>query len=1058
MSASDCIETIRRAGKDLSDDEVLEIAERIQAARQRLIAEGNVASLDPRLRQLAREEGQKARLAAALQRRQAALNAIVRDRLERQIDAHVAAGLSYPKAVLAMLEGTARGIASGRVSVAATRLAFESRYLGEMLGAIQRERPHLLDREVLGDQAFLGDVVREMFELKEGGQPGKSGNADARAVARTFATFAELSRTDLNRLGANIGKLDGWAGPQVHDPHKLLRVTEDEWIKAILPRLDMERTFGRDQVRLDTTTAEQARVKAERDQLAQSVRLLGQGLDELDARAAGLESRKAELLRRREVATARLEERQGETAAHVDRYVGNLEREQDGRILLQMEGRDGAADRHSLRRREAARENAQAIGRLTRKSGQAHDLLARIDGQIARIEAELAQMPQRRQEVAARRDAAQGHLSGLNGRLKELDLVRGELRPGIEDPVEFLRQAYRTITTGRDSTITAAQKGEITGPANLARSLEKHRVLHFKSADDWLAYNAAFGHGNIFSAMVAHQSRAARLAAQMQVLGPNPEVMVGSLLDSLQLKIRNDGKIPDLDKAAQIRALTVDGHGRIASAFAEVRGLTLAPEHLTAADICSGIRAIESMSKLGGAVVSSISDLVTGVANLKFHGKPLAQAWGDQITEFLAGRGDQEQRELAYLIGEGFDGLIGHIVTPYVAGDGAPGLQARAMETFFRWSGLTWWTDVQRSAGARILSAYMGGKVGQAFGALDPRFRHGLSLHGLGEAEWEVLRQAQFRARNGNTYVTADRIRDLPAEVVERLVPAADIATARARFKVDETTMKQFKREVPVPPELQAERAAKFEAWKGRQIETARFELEMAVRRYFADEINFAVIETDDQTRRQMLWGTRPGSFWGEAARFVFQFKGFPLAFTNRVVGRALYGFEAGAPVWDRTGHIGHLLTGLMVAGYAAMTAKDVLRGWWPPRDPTDPRTILAALQQGGGAGIYGDFLFGQASRFGNGPLETIAGPSLGAGASFITLLMKARDGEAKAGDAFNLVLQNFPLLNLWYARPGLDFLALNSAHEALNPGYLGRMERRRRKEMGQHRLWDPQP
>jgi hypothetical protein len=62
------------------------------------------------------------------------------------------------------------------------------------------------------------------------------------------------------------------------------------------------------------------------------------------------------------------------------------------------------------------------------------------------------------------------------------------------------------------------------------------------------------------------------------------------------------------------------------------------------------------------------------------------------------------------------------------------------------------------------------------------------------------------------------------------------------------------------------------------------------------------------------------------------------------------------------------------VLGYAAMTAKDMLKGK-TPRDPKDPNTIIKAFTQGGGAGIYGDFLFGEYNRFGQSPLETAAGP-----------------------------------------------------------------------------------
>jgi hypothetical protein len=161
-------------------------------------------------------------------------------------------------------------------------------------------------------------------------------------------------------------------------------------------------------------------------------------------------------------------------------------------------------------------------------------------------------------------------------------------------------------------------------------------------------------------------------------------------------------------------------------------------------------------------------------------------------------------------------------------------------------------------------------------------------------------------------------------------------------------------------------------------------------------------------------------------------------------------GDTAGARLANNAGHIGHLMAGLFVAGYASMTAKDYLNGLDQPRDPTSYKTILAALKQSGGLGIYGDFLFGEANRFGNGFIETLAGPSFGALGSVANLATRARDGDAKAGEALNIALQNTPFLNLFYVRPGLDYLFLNSLRESVSPGFLARQEQRRFKDYGQ--------
>jgi hypothetical protein len=251
--------------------------------------------------------------------------------------------------------------------------------------------------------------------------------------------------------------------------------------------------------------------------------------------------------------------------------------------------------------------------------------------------------------------------------------------------------------------------------------------------------------------------------------------------------------------------------------------------------------------------------------------------------------------------------------------------------------------------------------------------------------------------------------------------------------------------------------AAQQDGRIARVMDETRRDLELTLRGFFADEVSFGVIEADEATRRIITMGQAPGTIIGEAARFIMQFKGYPIAFTQRVLGRAFMGGE-GQHWWQRaldsSGHIGHLVAGTAIAGFMAMTAKDFLAGR-TMRDPAMPATWLAALTQGGGAGIYGDFLFGEANRFGNRALETLAGPTIGTVGSIVNLAARARDGEAKAGEALRLVVGNTPFANLFYARPVIDMLFLNALTESLSPGFLARQEAQRRREFGQE-YWLP--
>ena len=150
----------------------------------------------------------------------------------------------------------------------------------------------------------------------------------------------------------------------------------------------------------------------------------------------------------------------------------------------------------------------------------------------------------------------------------------------------------------------------------------------------------------------------------------------------------------------------------------------------------------------------------------------------------------------------------------------------------------------------------------------------------------------------------------------------------------------------------------------------------------------------------------------------------------------------------------------MTIAGYMSMMAKDTLKGYWPPRDPGDPRTWVAAAQQGGAWGTYGAFLFSSTNRFGGSTLETIAGPAIGSAADLLTIGLEARDYAVSGGEdplskgaAISTIVSNTPYANLFYVKPAVDYLFLNSLREMASPGYLRRQERNRQRNYGQTKL-----
>lgn len=590
----------------------------------------------------------------------------------------------------------------------------------------------------------------------------------------------------------------------------------------------------------------------------------------------------------------------------------------------------------------------------------------------------------------------------------------------VDDTEKFLRGAYDGLVTGIHMKANGADESDLTfafkGPGNLAKRISQHRVLHFSGADEWLEYNKAFGHGTLTEALTAEFDRAARNTALMEAWGPNPRAMFDDVRETLLKKHRSD-----LTKVDRLKRESLDHQ------FAEIDGTARIPVAPTLARVAAMVRAVQSMAKLGMAAISALSDTVFTAAARRYQGRNLLSAWGDTFTGFMDGVTPGERRIVADLIGTGLEGQIGDIGARFGAQDDWPGVFSKAMQRFFKLNLLGPWTDAHKRGMGLMMARDLAMQSDRSFDALPTATRRLLERYDISADRWDIARQAVVDAPDGRTYLMPDAIRDLP-----------DSAFGATR-KVGKKTVKMT----------------------ARQIQGVKDEIETSLRAYFVDQADFASPTPGARERAIMRRGTQPGTPIGEALRFVMQFKSFPITVLTKPVGRDIYGHGATSfssallkGEGDVLGLV-HMMVGTTVLGYVAQSAKEMAKGR-TPRDPASPATWQAAFLQGGGAGIYGDFLLGESNRFGRSLLDTLAGPTIGTISDIDELRARLMAGDDVAASAFRTVLSNTPGMNLPYVRIGLDYLMFYEIQEALNPGYLRRMERRIERENNQRFLLPP--
>jgi hypothetical protein len=614
--------------------------------------------------------------------------------------------------------------------------------------------------------------------------------------------------------------------------------------------------------------------------------------------------------------------------------------------------------------------------------------------------------------------------------LPKLDLARMFPDGPPKDIDDWLHETFLNIVTGvRDASPNAGKMAAFKGPGNLAKKLSQERVLHFRSADDAFQYNIDYGMGNIRESFVTGMHQAAESTGLMQVLGTNPEYNLWAVVDAIRSRLsRSD---PEALRKFDGGTGIFDTRTRVERAYREVSGQTRRAASARLAAVGQGIRVWNTLTGLGGAVVSAVTDVPIRASLLRYQGQSYLQQLGKGLLgplTRLADSMDSADRK-AVLSAAGYfnEVSMGNLASRFSPDDTIPGALNRATNTFFKWNLLAQWTDSMRRSTLEAMAHYWGGIADRSYAQLSDRNRMALTRFRIGEKEWGVISKGITEA-DGRKFMTPQSVREMDADAFRPL--AADrIREAKAAA-------------------VKAGKPDQADAAIRKILDDTRAQMADRLQQFYADDLDSAVISPDARTQAFIRQGQQAGTPIGEALRMFWQFKSFGIAIMQRAFLRELRGYGPKASTSQAKG-IALLMLGSLGFGYMAMTLKDLIKGK-TPRPLDSPATWTAAMAQGGGMGIYGDFLFGESSRMGGGFLETLGGPSVGKLADAKRLFDAAKSGDDVGAQGLRFVVSNTPGNNLFYTRMAVDYLFLYELQEALSPGYLRRMERRAEEERGQ--------
>jgi len=519
------------------------------------------------------------------------------------------------------------------------------------------------------------------------------------------------------------------------------------------------------------------------------------------------------------------------------------------------------------------------------------------------------------------------------------------------------------------------------------------RIIQFKSSADEIAYMKGvnpvsdridkiakqFG-GNaqttFFTKYIEELEHQGKTFGSIYELGTKGR----STFDMFRTYIRDKYKLDDDGVAEQFKN---DQNAYLDSMLNIITGRNNVPTNFTVSNIVSEIKAFNNLAFLGGAAVSSITDVPSVMAELSRQGiNPL---------KAIDGVLQNTSKEVRELFGEYAVAVQDNSWNRFGDTTSGTGLFSSLQTPFFKATLLTGWTNMNTHAYIRTLGKHLGDLKGKSWDELGNDIKWQMGRSDIGPEDWDILRSNMIKNINNKDYMA-------PEPDFEKLTD----------------------------PKLQM---------VNRKLEN-----------YLLDSSQRAIPQTALR-QRAMIEFESPGSVVGSLSRLFFQFKTFPLKMSqtlqfdleNPYGASKLKALTISIVGMTALGVLAQQAKGLISGrGYKPVeeyTAED----WRSALAQGGALGIVGdfTLNAFGEPSRFG----GQTS------LGSVMGPTFGRVEGLYNLAQKSAQGETTANQLINIGKSYVPGSNIWWGQYAINAGVVNQLHELANPGYIRRMEQKAREE-----------
>lgn len=568
-----------------------------------------------------------------------------------------------------------------------------------------------------------------------------------------------------------------------------------------------------------------------------------------------------------------------------------------------------------------------------------------------------------------------------------------------EDMEEALKAIHEGIYTGVHGSLEPLTMANAYNTGFKRRGfayMEDLKKVFFLKRDgqSWNKYNARYGQKSMSASFAINLQKKNKLLNLAKTFGPDIETGYKRLVNELE-HIAKD--LPDSDK--QLKAIN---NPLNKSYYDYVTGQLENPASNSIAKIGRGIRALQTITHLGGVLLTAQMDRPLYVREASFNGIKTLDSVFNNLTSYVKKDSSGEVGNSIKMIGASELFKTTHIANRFVhEGDSR---FSKFVDTYMKWTGLSWHDESMKYSFVGMLSSHLGNNASKSFDTLPKELKNVFRLYEIESKDWDIARKSAWTPEKNDTY--PDNL---------KLITPDNIADKNVQLK--------------------------FQT-------------------YISDRASHAVLTPSGRERVLTSMGQRSGTLAGELARTITQFKQFPVTLLTKALSRDLSKHGAvkiaalSTANFKGYAEILGLASQMTIAGFIVGGIKDILKGREPKSLFKDGElninVFYEAALKGGGLGILGDLILTEYDRHYKNPLSTLSGPALGDLSELGIMMSKSLRGELTGKDVYRFGKANTPFINLVYTKPVLDYLFFNSLEEYFSPGYWNNVERAIQNRQGQ--------